>query len=251
MQDRTGQSLARFVGGIKTMVVPWGAMLRALVTAALCGAVPVGVFAATSLLVADGVALPVGHVHSSQHRTINLPYFTSNSFDIISPSNNGNNIPLVIMLSGYCLPAKQQDDVSAAQPVQMQLLTRLFVPPQMQLQYAKHVDEKRFHYVMLKSARSTRNCSLCPTSIRAANAAGDMPFYAAGAALTQALTAAGLCTAWDATPACCINENAGRNGGDTGYIKSVIAAVSSAVAVDSKARACTPAWLGLTTALTA
>ena len=112
----------------------------------------------------------------------------------------------------------------------------------MQLQFAKLVDEKLFHYAMLKSARSTRSCSLCPTTIRAANAAGNMPFYSAGAGLTQALTAAGLCTAWDATTACCINESGGRNGGDTGYIKSVIATVSAAVAVDSKARACTPAW---------
>ena len=94
------------------------------------------------------------------------------------------------------------------------------VPQQMQLQFATQVDEKQFHYAMLKSARSTRNCALCPTTIRAANAAGNMPLYAAGAGLTQALTAAGLCTAWDACPACCVNENAGRNGGDTGYIKS-------------------------------
>ena len=63
-----------------------------------------------------------------------------------------------------------------------------------------------------------------------------MPFYAAGARLTDALTSAGLCTAWDATEACCINENAGRNGGDTGYISTVITTASSAVNVDSKAR---------------
>ena len=107
----------------------------------------------------------------------------------------------------------------------------------MQLQFASLVDEKRFHYVPLKSARSTRNCSLCPTTIRAATAAGNMPLYAAGARLTDALTSAGMCTAWDATEACCINENAGRNGGDTGYIASIITAASSVLAVDSKARA--------------
>ena len=231
---------------------------------------------------ADGVGLPVGHVRSSSEQTIKLPYFTAEGFDLISPSSsrNGNHSvpnPLVIMLSGYCLPAKQQDDVRsrphqlsspprrATQPATRRPCcartawafrragasspqaannqqpadadARVCVPAQMQLQYAKQVDEKQFHYVMLKSARSTRNCSLCPTTIRAANAAGNMPFYAAGAGLTQALTSAGLCTAWDACPACCVNENAGRNGGDTGYIKSVIAAVSAAVAVDSKARA--------------
>lgn len=65
---------------------------------------------------ADDVALPVGHVRSSQQQTIKLPYFTAEGFELISPSSplNGNNsvpIPLVIMLSGYCLPAKQQDDV--------------------------------------------------------------------------------------------------------------------------------------------
>lgn len=108
--------------------------------------------------------------------------------------------------------------------------------PQMQLQYARLVDAHRFHYVPLKSARSTRDCALCPTTIRAATAAGDMPFYAAGGRLTGALTAVGLCTAWDATEACCINENAGRNGGDTGFIRTVINTVSSSVAVDSKAR---------------
>ena len=80
----------------------------------------------------------------------------------------------------------------------------------------------------------TKNCSLCPTTVRAAAAAGNMPLYAAGARLTDALTSAGLCTAWDATEACCINESAGRNGGDTGFISTVIDAVSAAVAVDRK-----------------
>jgi hypothetical protein len=60
----------------------------------------------------------------------------------------------------------------------------------MQLQYARLVDAQRFHYVPLKSARSTRKCALCPTTIRAATAAGNMPFYAAGARLTDALVRA-------------------------------------------------------------
>ena len=98
------------------MVMP-GAILRALVAAALCGAA-----AATNCnsLVADGAALPVGHVHSSQQRTMKLPYFTAESFDLISPSSQNGSIPLVVMLSGYCLPAKQQDDVRAARPAHMQ-----------------------------------------------------------------------------------------------------------------------------------
>ena len=65
-------------------------------------------------LVADRATMPVGHVHSSQQRTMKLPYFTAESFDLISPTSQNGSIPLVVMLSGYCLPAKQQDDVSAA-----------------------------------------------------------------------------------------------------------------------------------------
>ena len=48
-----------------------------------------------------------------------LPYFTAESFDLISPSSQNGSIPLVVMLSGYCLPAKQQDDVRAARPAHM------------------------------------------------------------------------------------------------------------------------------------
>ena len=60
-----------------------------------------------------------------------------------------------------------------------------------------------------------------------------MPFYAVGARLTTALTAMGFCTAWDATPACCITENGGKNGGDSAYIKNVIQLAVASLPVDA------------------
>ena len=77
--------------------------------------------------------------------------------------------------------------------------------------------------------------ALCPTAVRAAEAAGNT-LFAVGARLTAAFTAAGFCTAWDATDACCQTGSAGKNGGDIGYIKTVIATVSASLHVDSQAR---------------
>jgi poly(3-hydroxybutyrate) depolymerase len=104
----------------------------------------------------------------------------------------------------------------------------------MQLQYKSLVNERQFIYVPLKSPKTTRTCALCPTTIRAAEAAGNMPMYAAGARLTSAITTMGFCTAWDATKACCSAEGAGRNGGDVDYIKQVIRSVSAALRVDAQ-----------------
>ena len=60
-----------------------------------------------------------------------------------------------------------------------------------------------------------------------------MPIYAVGARLTAAFTAMGFCTAWDATPACCITENAGKNGGDSAYIKDIITMAIASLPVDA------------------
>lgn len=54
------------------------------------------------------------HVLGSQQRTVKLPaqYHSARDFVAISPSQNSTSpLPLVIMLSGYCLPAMLQDDV--------------------------------------------------------------------------------------------------------------------------------------------
>jgi len=84
-------------------------------------------------------------------------------------------------------------------------------------------------HAILRSRRPAHGCPrACP--LNGPPACAD----ASAISILPPQTSAGLCTAWDATEACCITENAGRNGGDTAYISTVINAVSSAVAVDSK-----------------
>ena len=52
-------------------------------------------------------------VLGSQQRTVTLPkpYHTAKDFVALSPAQNSTEpLPLVVMLSGYCLPAMQQDE---------------------------------------------------------------------------------------------------------------------------------------------
>lgn len=114
--------------------------------------------------------------------------------------------PLVIMLSGYCLQAELQDN--------------------MQLGYKALAEQRGFVYLPLKSPKAVKSCALCPTTVAAIRAANrsqypSIQMYIQGERLTAAATAAGSCTAWDATPACC-SENEGKGGGDTAFLASLI-----------------------------
>ncbi len=95
------------------------------------------------------------------------------------------------------------------------------------------MEESRFIYVPLKSPRTAKVCALCSATIRAAEAVGNMPFYAAGARLTQIATRMGACTAWDATSACCQPDSAGRDGGDVPFLQDAIAKTKAALPVDA------------------
>lgn len=138
------------------------------------------------------------------------------TFDAYLPasSSNATNIALVVMLSGFCLPADMQD--------------------RMQLRFTDMVASHGFIYVPLKSAHVARTCALCSTTVRAANAMGNMPIYAATAQLLEATSRAGSCTAWDATSACCVPDRAGRDGGDVPLIRAVIERVQSVMPVDRR-----------------
>lgn len=140
---------------------------------------------------------------------------SSYEFEMLSPQEaSASALPLVLMLSGFCLPADMQDNI--------------------QLRYADLVESHQFLYVPLRSAHIARTCALCPTTVRAADAMGNMPVYSATARLLEVTSAMGSCTAWDATSACCVPERAGRHGGDVPLIASVIKKVMSVTAVDER-----------------
>jgi len=117
------------------------------------------------------------------------------------------------MLSGYCLPAEQQDE--------------------MQLRFESLVESGNFAYAPLKSRTTAPSCALCPATITASRAARDMPLYETSAALLEPLTRAGLCTAWDATAACCQPRLGGRNGGDVPLLSAVVDAAEKAANIDA------------------
>ena len=140
-------------------------------------------------------------------RPLSLPAFGYN-FSLFAPPGS-KPMPLVIMMSGYCLPADTQDS--------------------MQLSYLSKMAEWGFAYAPLKSHLTAPVCDLCPATIAAAQQAGDMPLYGPSARLLEPLTRAGLCTAWDATPACCQPKLGGANGGDVPLISAVIDASLAAM----------------------
>jgi Phospholipase/Carboxylesterase len=162
--------------------------------------------------VAAGGSMGVRTVHASVPGDGHgLPH--AYEFDVQFPVDVQRQLPLVLMLSGFCLPADQQDSI--------------------QLRYSDLVHSHGFIYAPLRSARVARTCSLCPTTVRAADAMQNMPLYSATARLLEVTSAAGQCTAWDATSACCVPERAGRDGGDVPLIQAVIAKVQSIAPVDS------------------
>jgi len=99
----------------------------------------------------------------------------------------------------------------------------------MQLNYVSKLASLGFAYAPLKSPKTAPVCDLCPATVNASRAAGDMPLYAAGGALLEPLTRRGMCTAWDATSACCQPRSGGRDGGDTPLIAAVIASSRAAL----------------------
>jgi poly(3-hydroxybutyrate) depolymerase len=130
---------------------------------------------------------------------------------------------LVVMLSGYCLPADGE-----YKRVRL-LLTPCAEQETMQLNYLTKMSQYGFAYAPLKSSKTASVCDLCPATVSAARAAQGMPLYAASALLLEPLTRAGLCTAWDATAACCQPQLGGKGGGDVALINAVIAAAKAAV----------------------
>jgi poly(3-hydroxybutyrate) depolymerase len=62
-----------------------------------------------------------------------------------------------------------------------------------------------------------------------------MPLYGPSARLLEPATRAGLCSAWDATAACCQPKLGGANGGDTPLISAVIdASLAALPSIDPK-----------------
>jgi len=119
------------------------------------------------------------------------------------------------MLSGYCLSGDQQDS--------------------MQLNFKSLSEQHGFIFLPLKAPKTVHACLLCPTSVAAISAANKsaipaIQMYIQGERITEAATRSGLCTAWDATPACC-SENEGKSGGDVPYISSLITLATETLAV--------------------
>jgi poly(3-hydroxybutyrate) depolymerase len=157
------------------------------------------------------LALVTAALAAPQPRVLRLPTRLGSSTPELTayvPSSAAppGGLPLVMMLSGYCLPANQQDS--------------------MQLGYKALAEQRGFVYLPLKSFRGVKTCALCPTTVAAIKEANRSEYsmlqmYVAGEQITAASTAAGACTAWDATPACC-SENEGKNGGDVPLLTSII-----------------------------
>ena len=187
-------------------MAPFSAMLLAAVMAAPCS------------LRSATASTPAG-VRKESLQVTGFGLSSSYAFDAYLPSTASNStggtvLPLVVMLSGFCLPADLQDS--------------------MQLRYTDLVVSRNFIYLPLRSAHIARTCALCSTTVKAANAMGNMPIYAATAQLLEVTSRAGSCTAWDATSACCVPERAGRDGGDVPLLKAVIEKVQSVMPVDTR-----------------
>lgn len=222
---------------------------------------------AASLCVAAASAVAV----VTKELPLAAPYFTVSAINVTAPAVISAPLPLVVMLSGYCLPADTQargivargGGWSSSEGSLLRLRPRKTRAPRpstppttpapsphptlsaiqdsLQLGFRALAGgggpgggplpaSPPFVYAELRSARPVAVCDLCPTSVRAARAAGNLTAEFE-AEVVAGLTVAGLCTAWAATPACC-QPALPANVSDAAFVVDVVGLVSKAYPVD-------------------